>query len=181
MSHLTPEQNKFHTNNNISARNKTHFLRSTAKTFKNYVWLYQQCKPNPFLEYRFSKTWQSFHSTLVPWADNITCWRYGFTTRAKTSFKAPNHEWTYQLLLTNCYFFFYWLLLDKLSQILEKFTSKWIMRILWSEPWKAVLMNFSADTLKFFVDLETGHRLIFNPLLLLHATKSSLIVHWDKN
>lgn len=63
--------------------------------------------------------------------------------------------------------------------MLDKFTSKWIMRILWSEPWKAVVMNFSADTLKFFVDLETGHGSIFNPLLLFHATKPSLIACWD--
>lgn len=39
---------------------------------------------------------------------------------------------------------------------------------------ETVLMNFSADTLIFFVDLETGHRSIFNPLHLLHAKKSSL-------
>lgn len=63
--------------------------------------------------------------------------------------------------------------------MLDQHTLKWIMRILWSEPWKVVLMNFSADTLKLFVDLETGHRSIFNPLLLFHATKSSLIACRD--
>lgn len=29
-------------------------------------------------------------------------------------------------------------------------------------------MNFFADTVKFFVDLETGHRAIFNPFILCH-------------
>lgn len=39
---------------------------------------------------------------------------------------------------------------------------------------ETVLMNFYADTLIFFVDLETGHRSIFNPLRLFHAKTSSL-------
>lgn len=138
--------------------------------------LYQQCKPNQFLEYKLSKTWQSFYSIVVAWADNVTCCRYGFRTRAKTSFKAL---WMNSSTVTFGAFFFFWLLLDKLSQMLDKITSKWIMRILWAEPWKTALMNFSADTLKFLVALETGHRSIFNPLLLFHATNSSLIACWD--
>lgn len=122
-----------------------------------------------FPEHRLLKTWQSFYSIAITWADNIMCCGYAFATRPKANFKAPTQKRTHQLLI-----FFVLVTPRQIKQMLDKSTLKLIMRILWSEPWKAVLMNFSADTLIFFVDLETGHRSIFNPLLLFCAKKSSL-------
>lgn len=160
-SHWTQEQNNFHTNKDISARNKTHSLGSTERTSK--------IMSKKFPEHRLLKTCQSLLQCCSNLGGQHNVLQICLWNQSKGKFEGSQSDvnspiTNFSVLATP----------RQIKQMLDKFTLKLIMRILWSEPWKAVLMNFSADTLISLADLETGHRSIFNPLLLFHAKKSSL-------